>query len=353
MQRVANYGSFLQAYGLKKTIESMGGYDVVFIDYKNKAPVVPYSRRKWFKHLLRQFTLVAWAEDEVYFRGTFRYQYRHQFLPMLGISYRRNPRARADVAVIGSDEVFNCLQSGVNVGFSPMLFGQGIRAKKVISYAASCGYTDIEGIDRYGLRGQLGAYLDTFSALSVRDKNTRDVVKSLTGREPEMNLDPVLISDYELPEGDLPIHDYVILYTYPSCPYSEQERAEILEFCRRNGKKLVSFGAAQSWVDIRMKADPFELLRYFQEADFIITDTFHGSIFSIKYNKNFAVVIRPTNKQKLGDLLSRLHMQSRQITDFDQLQERYDTVPDYAGTNAVIAEEKEHALCYLRQNLRM
>ena len=57
----------------------------------------------------------------------------------------------------------------------------------------------------------------------------------------------------------------------------------------------------------KIEANPFELLSYFCYADYIITDTFHGAVLSIKYSKQFAVWIRDSNKQKLGDLLERLN----------------------------------------------
>lgn len=355
MQRVSNYGSFLQAYGLKSLVESLG-HTVTFIDYRCGKPVVPYSGKARAWMLVKMHVpILAKAVDyaRYYFLGRtdFNIEYRVRFLPQLGVSYRYKFDERVDVAVVGSDEVFNCLQTGENVGLSPMLFGQGINAEKVVSYAASCGYTDLGGLERHGLTEKVGAYLKSFAALSARDGNTRQVIRSLTGSEPEMHLDPVLVSDFPLPEPPSRLRDYIILYTYPSRHYSEKEREEIKDFCRRNGKRLVSIGPAQPWVEQKIPASPLELLAYIKGADFVITDTFHGTVFSIKYNRNFAVRVREDNRQKLGDLLGRLGMGSRRVADFSQLQGMYESAPDYQKTNGIIRREKERTMDYLRGNL--
>lgn len=354
MQRVPNYGSFLQAYGLRKTIESFG-HSVVFIDYKAERPVVAFNKRSQMKFKVMDLAAVKYLNDTfkylVLHRRSFIYQYRLRYLKELGIGYKKDYSTQVDVAVIGSDEVFNCLQSGFNVGFSPMLFGQGINARKVISYAASFGYTDLAGLEKYKVDSIIAYYLKTFKAISVRDSNSAEIVAQLTGIKPEMNLDPVLIYDFEIPKVDIPYKDFVILYTYKSRKYSEKDQQAIRAFCRENHKMLISIGNAQKWVENRMEAAPLELLAYIKAADFIITDTFHGSVFSIKYNKRFAVLVRDDNRLKLGDLLRRLHQEERAISSFYDLQRMYEKPTDYSVTNMLIRQEKEHALDYLQRNL--
>ncbi len=353
MQRVINYGSFLQAYGLKSLLEEMG-HEVTFIDYKEGKPVVPYSKKEEVKFNLLRLAPVLYANDFIKYyilkRREFPFEYRLFYLKDLGVGYKRM-NSKVDVAVIGSDEVFNCLQDGPNVGFSPMLFGQGINANKVISYAASFGYTDIDGLEKYGVKERVSKYLKTFAAISVRDNNSMEIVKELTGQCPELNLDPVLMYDYEIPKKKIKLKDYVILYTYRSRKYSEEEKQIIQEFCRKNNKKLASIGNSQDWVKHHIHANPFEMLAYIKAADYIITDTFHGTVFSIKYNKQFAVLIRPDNKQKLSDLVNRLGQSDRIITSFDQIQEMYEKKSDFTETNEIIRKEKEHAREYLKTNL--
>lgn len=61
---------------------------------------------------------------------------------------------------------------------------------------------------------------------------------------------------------------------------------------------------------------PFELLKAFQNAECIVTDTFHGTLFGAKFGKRMAVLIRESNQNKLEDLTQRLQIQSHVITDY-------------------------------------
>ena len=67
--------------------------------------------------------------------------YQSKYLPLLGISELRNEKPSVDALVIGSDEVFNCLQTNPKVGYSKELFGYHANTDKIISYAASFGNT--------------------------------------------------------------------------------------------------------------------------------------------------------------------------------------------------------------------
>lgn len=354
MQRVPNYGSFLQAYGLKRILENLG-HKVVFIDYKEGAPAVPYNIQDRIKYLVVNYPVVRFLTDWIRYnilgKKLFDYKYRLKYLKELNIGYKRNHNSFVDAVIIGSDEVFNCLQSGFNVGFSPMLFGQNLHANKVISYAASFGYTGIDGLKQYGLEEIIREYLKTISSISVRDDNSYKIIESLVKYSPKVNLDPVLVSDFPLPRINIPYHDYVILYTYKSRKYSDDDKKAILEFCDRNEKVLISIGDAQGWVPNRIEATPLELLAYICSADFIITDTFHGSVFSIKYNRPFVTMIRDNNKQKLEDLLQRVNRSDRIIKSFWEIQALYEKPIDFAETNRIIDLEKKNTIDYLSSNL--
>lgn len=106
MQRVENYGSFLQSFGLKKTIENMG-HNVVFVDYTIEKPIVAYEKPSFLYRLMREiYHLIL---EKVFKKENMLRLYRKKYLPLLGASKKKNIRDNVDVLVIGSDEVFNCL----------------------------------------------------------------------------------------------------------------------------------------------------------------------------------------------------------------------------------------------------
>ena len=91
---------------------------------------------------------------------------------------------------------------------------------------------------------------------------------------------------------------------------------------------------------------------YIKNADFILTDTFHGTVFSIKYNINFATIIRESNKQKLTDLLERFELQERSLKDLREINNYYLKVTDFQKANQIIREEKEKTNAYLERVTR-
>lgn len=352
MQRIKNYGSFLQAYGLKMTIENLG-HEVEFVDYKIEKPVVPsdndkgviYRNAREVYHMIKQV---------VYMKKTLSGLFNMKYFTMLGLSERRKYRTKVDVLVIGSDEVFNCLQTNPNVGYSKELFGKDNNAYKVISYAASCGYTTLKGLKNYGINSEVGELLRTFSSISVRDNNSFEVVKELTGITPVINVDPVIISNFDKlipPQNGL--NNYILIYAYGSRINSEVEIKAIKRYAEKYNKKLVSVGIHQKWTDIKLEADPFELLAYVKGADYIITDTFHGSIYSIKYNRPFATIIRESNKQKLRDLLQRFSVEDREVRDMDKLEEILQRPINFERVNRIISVETEKSIGYLKENIGM
>ena len=156
-----------------------------------------------------------YGEETIY---QLKKNYAANYYRYLGISDHMNYNPQVDALVIGSDEVFNCVQNNPNVGFSPDLFGAGSRAGKLISYAASFGNTTLEKLAQYHVSDKVAGWLSDFDALSVRDSNSAHIVEKLTGNAPQVHLDPVLMYDFSKDRAELPAfaknRKYMILYGY-------------------------------------------------------------------------------------------------------------------------------------------
>ena len=349
MQRIKNYGSFLQAYGLKKTIESLG-HDVEFVDYKYEEPVIKEIKKPLYKRVLNNINIFKYIKKKKII-GEYNRRFNEEFIPALCKKENIHP-SNIDCLVIGSDEVFNCLQ-GYPVGYSKDLFGNGYN--NVISYAASFGQATYDDLKKYNIDKEIGVMLDKFKSISVRDENSYNNILKLTSKEPEINLDPVLITDYSQEIIDnVSIKDYIILYAYPG-RITNEEKKTIKEFSKRHNKKIVSFGMYQDIADIDITIHPFEMFSYFKHADFIITDTFHGSIFAIKTHSKFCTIVRNNktgNTNKLEDLLKRLKLQDRIINDINELEYMYSENIKYGKTNEILNLEKKKSYEYLKNNLK-
>lgn len=350
MYRVPNYGSYLQSLGLLKMLQELGCYTEL-LDYRPEPPITPHSSLYFSLWRLKKVPAIDFAIDKLALflhRDSFILSYKQEYLPELGVGYVPNYQDVVDVAIIGSDEVFNCLQTGFNVGFSPMLFGEGVRASRIASYAASFGSTTIGALRDYGVAERVASWLSRFAAISVRDSNSKSIVDELLGTNvAQIHLDPVLVSDYELPNLSLDIGPYAVLYTYKHRLYTKDEINQIRNFCTRNRLKLISFGDAKEWVDEKIKASPLEMLAYYSKASFVITDTFHGAVFAIKTNRNFAVLVRDDNRNKLEDMLMRLGQEDRIVKCFGDLQVMYDSPASFDTTNNYLSTERVRSRDYL------
>lgn len=370
MQRVYNYGSFLQGYALKTMIEELG-CDVEFVDYKvGKCIVDNLNKNTLISKIICKSKIISKLAEYMGYDAPFKEKikfilykknYARKNFPILGINDKPNYNPKLDVLIIGSDEVFNCVQNNKNVGYSIELFGANNNADKLISYAGSFGNTTIDKLKEYNIDTEVGSLLNKFDAISVRDKNSGNIVRTLTNKEPYYHLDPVLVYDYMNKCNKIPKNvckrDYIILYGY-SGRFSKTECNIIKDYSKKNNKKIYCIGGVQSICDKFIDCSPFEVLSYFKHADAVITDTFHGTIFSIITKRNFITLVRKSdgtrygNEEKLTDLLDRLKLSNRIINDINELEQYFSRDINYNETDKILEMERIKAKEYLKENIK-
>ena len=352
MQHVRNYGSFLQAYALKTTLESFGN-QCEFIDIE-RGEALPGLERNLkylvgmaFKRYFNWNAIVS-SFGRMKYQKMYYERFDKEYLPVLGI--HKHTFSEYDLVVIGSDEVFNFNQRAA-YGFTTQLYGEVKNAKKVVSYAGSFGTTTIDVIDKFGVREILADAMGKMSAISVRDDNSFKVVKSLLGKEPSYNIDPVLMFDYQKYAKEPKEKDYIIVYSYPNRIKGKEEIEAIKRFAKEKGKKLISICFYFPWCDETVIPHPFEVLGYMKNASYIITDTFHGCVMSIKFNKQFVALVRDSNRQKMSSLLNQFGLGTRMCEEFSDLKSRMERPIDYIPVNKQIAAEAEKSKAYLKSCL--
>lgn len=359
MQRIHNYGSFLQAYALKSVIESMG-YNVEFVDYHIGEPLIQNNEIKGIlRKLLKVFEILKYKAKLSHKFAFIKHKknFGKKYLKYLDLSkYNYNPKL--DTLVIGSDEVFNCIQSNKNVGYSLELFGFNNNANRLISYAASFGNTTIEKIEKYNKFIELQNCFKFFNAISVRDLNSKNIIKKL-GFDSTLCIDPVLLYDYSNFEliPSLNIKDkYLLLYAY-SGRITVDEACFIKKYASSKGLKIYTIGGVQYKADKFIDCSPFEVLAYFKNAEEIITDTFHGTIFSIINKKKFATLIRKSvgdnygNEEKLTYLLEIFDLSSRIVDKIENLNIILKNNIDYCKVFETLNKLRLESLSYIKENL--
>lgn len=349
MQRVVNYGSFLQAYALKKTIESLG-HQCEFIDIE-QGKIFPELKRtpifllkKFFDRFLKHdfITRILYAKK-------LQSRFQNEFFVILGINI--HTIKHFDTVVIGSDEVFNFAQHS-SWGYTSQLYGRVKNADKIISYAASFGHTTWDDVCHYGVGDDIANSLRHLSAISVRDENSSDIIERLIHVISPRHVDPVLMFDFAPYIVHCEEKDYLIVYAYPNRIKDREEIASITSFAKKHNKKIISIGSYFSWADKTVIPNPFEVLGYICHADFIITDTFHGSVMSLKFNRQFATLIRSSNKQKIESLLSQFNLIDRAVSNLEQLETILLKPVQYAKINALLDNEVARSIDYLHTNIK-
>lgn len=352
MQRIHNYGSFMQALALKNILEERG-HKVTFIDIQRKTHI-SHSKSKRILWKLGKLKNI----DRYLFRRLEDSKKNKQLDTVFQESQKRYLKLeknwmgpdQCDAVVIGSDEIFNCSPES-HWGISGQRFGNIPGVDLVVSYAASCGYTDASNLEDAD-REIIETALKKMDRISVRDRNTVDFVNQMIGEVPVEHLDPVLI--YSLEKLNIPEHDedvpkepYMIVYAYHNRIKSKEEIQAIKNYARNHHLRTIAIGGSLPWCDEFVVLSPFQVLAYFRKAECIVTDTFHGTIFSVKVRKPFAVIVRDSNANKLNDLLERLDIMNHKVFDLSMLDSILSQQDDLKQCYAIIEREKKRSYEYM------
>lgn len=298
-----NHGAYFQAYALYNFIKS-NGFDVEIINYKNK--------RHWF---LEQKAFLFTRRPFVLFNNIkkiFKFKKAHKKMQLSEFTTDKNKlkTEKYDIIVIGSDTVWNYEEDFL--GKDDIYFSLGLKTKKIISYAPSAGYVNLNNsIPDYVKNG-----LKKFDHISVRDKCTLNLVEKAIGVKAEVVLDPTFIYDVKGEEIESNINNpYLLVYSYNM---RANEIYSTIQFAKKNNLLLVSIGYSNPWCDLNIiDVGPFEWLGYFKSAEYVVTSTFHGTIFSIKYEKIFVTSSNKNIKDKLETILDEIGLSSRLIENTD------------------------------------
>ena len=326
-----NYGSYWQARCLVEGLRTLG-HDAVLMEHRSDS-VTSRELRNAFQPELPERTarrhLPALGRKVRAFAAAVAALPRSAPFPL----DRPEEAEPFDAVVVGSDEVWNF--SHPWFGGRRLFFGEGVRPARLISYAASFGNHDAA----WGVDAPWAERLRRFDALSVRDENSRAIVRGATGHDPAVVVDPCLAFPKVLPDAAPPTGRYVLLYGHGLPLWLAQAMRRRAD---REGARLVSVGYPHALADEEATdAGPFEFARWVAGAEAVATSFFHGSVFALHYGRPLIAAASPYRRLKLEGLVAQLgaerHLVEPSIGDagIDRL---LDTPPTPAIAGRIAAE---------------
>lgn len=301
-----NHGGYFQCLYLLNTLKSMG-HSVEVIHYKNKEHRI--NELKAF--LIRRNPIKLWSNLSKVIKfgmAVRKLPLSHSRLittqtELMQVSHRY------DVIVVGSDVVwdFEYAFTGNNDAY----FGKQLSPRRgLVAYAASCGRTNSHQFPLDLTEGLL-----KFDSISVRDQNTLKICQNSTGRtDIEVVLDPTLLSDLEESFTETKIgvtSPFILIYAF-SLKLGDVEK--IKKFAVKHQLITVALGYEQDLFDVSASnVSPLEWNEYIRRASYVVTGTFHGSIFAIKHRKQFVTLGNDGIRHKAGSLLKELGISARYV----------------------------------------
>ena len=327
--RADNYGAVLQACALVNTFRSYG-MDCELIDYRCRAIEKVYEYQ-YLPPIRKNF--IKWIID---FRRNIRtvpkkiekkrkcMEFRNQHLPMSKsvstVEDRKRIEKEYDLIVTGSDQIWNQkLTGGVDEWYC---FKKSEKQTSVVSYGASIG--DLNVYKDYF--HQVDEILKEYAMISVRENTAKAFLENRLNIPVYRVLDPTLLVDSgcwkKLMKNETTSTDSYIFYY--DVETNKVAKRIAIHLSQKENLKLIHFNPDMrnnSWWMYAEDAGPIEFLELIANAKYIVTSSFHATVFSILFEKQFVTIPHPETGSRVKDLLSELDLKHHICVDLESWNE--------------------------------
>lgn len=343
-----NYGGILQNYALQQVLKKMG-HTSVTIHHGQKTH---WSNTKCIIHnLLRPFTNQPhWGVLSIKKLNKLKAPFKPFIIKNLKTTKsivkctsEIVEQQQFDVIVVGSDQVWRPCYNDIYSSF--LLFAKDVNIPK-IAYAASFGVDNWEYThEQTKVCAEL---IKQFKAVSVREMSGIDLCKKYLNVEAVNVLDPTLLldkSDYSLLCKDIPKAEkgYLLVYILDE---DKSKEAYVNEFASKNNLSVKQIHA-ENKVSLSIE----EWLALFRDATIVVTDSFHGTVFSILFQKEFISLInKGRGASRFESLLKKIHLSDRLVADNR-------TIPsmqiDWRNVNELLGQYRKESMLFLENAIAM
>lgn len=312
--RADNYGAVLQAYALQQVMIE-NGIDVKIVDYVSDYLKYPFAKINWkTKGIVAQiFTMVGEISRMPRKKPFQEFRKRLVCTRPLGKKELFSIEDEFDLFIAGSDQVWN--PKITNFDTTYLLDFVKDKNKKG-SYAASFGLTQLNK----DLKQKYKSLLKDFCFLNVREPSALPLLKEISGRTGQIVIDPTLLLEktywMNLAQKPKTKKPYILTYQVGM----NKELIKYAKFLsKKTGYEIYSIPLPQGglikskWI---LDADPCRWLGYIASAEYVITDSFHGTALSIALEKEFFVCHSVGTKlnSRIDDLMAELEIRNHHIT---------------------------------------
>ena len=350
-----NYGGFLQAYALKSILLDLG-HEVIFINRRRDKNTSIKGR---FRDFIYKITGIAERrEKKIKTISVNTDRFRDKYLtPITEEFYSSEELGKCnkmgfDCYIVGSDQVWRYKYAQKSI--SDYFFNFVDSNVQRFSYAASFG-TDVMEYPPQEIP-LCSNLLTNFSFVSVREASSVEMLKKVFAFPNAVAvLDPTLllnVSDYEQLFDNLtpPDKPYILSYILDD---NTSIRKEINGISLNKSVNIIDVKAQTGDMSKLKVLEPIEKwLMLIANADLIITDSFHGTIFSILFNRPFITLGNNTRgMMRFEDLLSQFGLMNRLVYDTDSIEGIANDSINWIKVNSILNTKKHQSVDYLRSCL--
>ena len=338
-----NYGAFAQVYALQSRLIELG-FDAEVIAYKD------------LKHKINEYKSLFLTLNYKILNNNIDklriFRSAQQKLNTTSSASRLSHvvNMKFDTIILGSDEIWNF--NNDLFGLNLIYFGEGINQKtNVISYAASFGSVSKDDV----IPKEVVNSISKLSDISVRDDNSIELLSKFF-KDVRKVLDPTFLYDFEKELNEIKIDgDYLLFYGISLQGEDQNFIQEMISFAKSKGLRLISVGYHHDWADENyVNIHPFSWLNYIKNANYVVTNMFHGTVFSIKFNKRFITIASKRRKNKVGSLLREFSLENRLCSSSDiykDFSEKITSEISYELINSKINQLKKLSESFLTKSL--
>ena len=333
-----NLGNTLQSYAMHSTLNKISESKLICFGTLSVKHKIIQTLKK-LKRIILKIEVQERKQKRLYENF-----YRHIKIKKRNYGFKYAP----DVYyVCGSDQIWNPFYGGKSE-----FFAYGAQAEHRIAYAASFGVSSLDD----DTKTRYAEYLKDMEYISVREDRAAELVHDLTGRNVPVVLDPTLLLDRDewsrvSKKPKFETGKFILTYFLGNC---EKEYAKyISDLAEKMNCSIINLeflNKNKYWY----KTGPAEFLWLINHCEYMCTDSFHGSVFSIINEKPFLVFDRIDDEQpmnsRLDTLLSKFGLNDRRYAG-QQIEDVVDI--DYGNINTIMENEKKKSLVFLKDALQI